>query len=139
MNPKVTIEQLLAKDRRDKFGIIRTDAGKLARTYNGILYHSESEALYAQQLDILKMAGEIREWKRQVEYPLYVNGVLVTTYFADFEVYKAHTTPIVVDVKGHQTPESKIKIKLMKAVYGIEVVIVPANSTRPSRKTKRWK
>jgi hypothetical protein len=139
MNPKVTREQLLAEiPKRHKFGIIQTAKGIRERTYRGIVYHSKGEADYAQQLDILKLAGEIRDWKRQVEYPLYVNGVHCCTFFADFEVYKGHTTPIVVDVKGHQTPESKIKIKLMKAVYGIDVLIVLTGTAARKKKTGTW-
>ncbi len=125
MNPKVTIQELLARTpKRHKFGVDQTEQGKQNRTYKGILYHSRAEALYAQQLDILQMTGHIRIWKRQVKYPLQINGIHCGDYVADFQVFKGHTPPEVVDVKGHQTAESRLKIALMKAIYGIEVVIV---------------
>lgn len=135
MNPKITREQLLhLVPKRSKYGVKQDQQGKLDRTYKGIQYHSEAEMLYAQQLDILQMAGEIRCWKRQQVYPLWVNGQHVTDYTADFEVYKGHRPPIVVDVKGHQTPESKLKIKLMKAVYGITVQIVTKDTKQKKEK-----
>ena len=55
-------------------------------TYDGYTYQSKLEAEYAQQLDWMLKAKEIKSWRRQVPLELRVNGHLVTTYRVDFEV-----------------------------------------------------
>lgn len=80
--------------------------------------------VYAQELDILKASGHIREYHRQVVLPLMVNGTKVGKYIADFEVFDGHTVGRLIDCKGFQTPVSKLKIRLVKAIYGRTVEIV---------------
>lgn len=126
MNQRITAAEMAEylKPRKSKYGV-RTDAqGKADRTYNGVLYDSKRECEYAKELDILKMAGKIRDWKRQVDYPLHVNGIKICTYRADFEVYDGFTSPRVIDIKGFLTPVARIKLLLVKAVYGITVEVV---------------
>ena len=47
------------------------------------------------------------------------------TYIADFR-YVENGVEVIEDCKGFKTQEYKIKAKLMKAVYGIEIHEVPA-------------
>jgi hypothetical protein len=57
----------------------------------------------------------------QVPYPFVINGVKVCTYKADF-VEKLKTGEWqIVDVKGFKTSEYKLKKKLLKAVYGLDI------------------
>ena len=82
---------------------------------DGIRFHSKKEANRYCELRMLGIAFD-----RQVKYPLYVNKELICNYVADF-VYKDGDDVVVEDVKGVKTPEYKLKKKLMKAIYHIEI------------------
>jgi hypothetical protein len=57
-----------------------------------------------------------------VSYKLEINGILICTYIADLVYWRTgKPKEIVEDVKGVRTPEYKIKKKLMKAIYGIDI------------------
>lgn len=61
----------------------------------------------------------------QPKYPLTVNGEKICTYIADFKYWDAQkNAEIVEDVKGVRTPVFRIKSKLVKALYGIDIVEV---------------
>jgi hypothetical protein len=56
-------------------------------------------------------------------YPLEVNGHLICKYIADFVYFDNQAQHAVVeDSKGMKTPEYRLKKKLMRALYGIEIV-----------------
>ncbi len=84
--------------------------------YNGMLYASKKEAQTAFNLDLLKAAGEISFWLRQVNFPLL--GKM--GYRADFVTFavigytQGGITWIVkvIEVKGYQTEAWKMKRKL---------------------------
>ena len=65
-------------------------------------------------------AGEITRLERQVRFKLDINGVHICDYIAD-EVYFQGERRVVCDVKGVETPEFKLKRKLMKAIFNIDV------------------
>lgn len=88
---------------------------------NGIKFPSKSEADRWDQLCFAVQAGAITELKRQVSFELEVNGMLITTYRADYS-YIRNGEYIVEDRKGVVTPEFKLKYKLMKACLGITVL-----------------
>ncbi len=89
--------------------------------YNGMLYASKKEAQKAFDLDLLKAAGEITFWLRQVNFPLL--GKMV--YRADFVTFavigytQGGITWIVkvIEVKGYQTEAWKLKRKLFAETY----------------------
>lgn len=91
----------------------------------GIDFDSEKEAMRYKELRILLKAGKIGMLARQVEYSLQVKGTPVASYVADFEYLDAETGKrIVEDVKSIQTrklPVYRLKKKLMKRIYGIEI------------------
>lgn len=95
--------------------------------YDGINFQSKAEARRYGQLKLLLTAGQIGSLKMQARYPLEVSGELICTYVADFR-YMDHQTgkPVVEDVKGHRTDVYKLKKKLMKAIYGIDIVEIKA-------------
>lgn len=104
---------------------------KKRRKYNnvptvvdGIRYDSAKEARHGQLLAAMERDGLISELRRQVRFPLKVNGILVCTYVADFEYRDAERGRVVQDVKGYKTDVYRIKKALMKAVHGIEVIEV---------------
>ena len=83
------------------------------------------EAHRYRQLCLRVRAGEISDLELQPRYPLVVNGVNVGTYVADFRYVETATGATVTeDFKGFRTPLFKLKAKLVRALYGVEVVEV---------------
>ena len=109
-------------------------------TKSGETYDSRKEFRRAKELELLEMAGEIRNLRRQVKYILIPAqrgpeeigprggrrpGPLLErecSYVADFVYVLTETDETVVeDVKGIRTPDYKIKRKLMLWVHGIRI------------------
>lgn len=97
---------------------------------DGVRFDSKKEARRWGELQLLQRAGEIRNLQRQQRYPLEVNDRLIATYVSDFTYFEKAGIVcdgedgfrlVVEDSKGVQTPEFKLKAKLMKAIHGIEV------------------
>lgn len=86
-------------------------------TYGGHLYHSIKEANYAAELDLRVRAKDIRNWKRQVPLDLCVNGYKICTYRIDFEIEHLDGSTELVEVKGFETPEWRLKWKLLEAIW----------------------
>jgi hypothetical protein len=92
-------------------------------TVDGIRFASKHEAGEYQKLKALELGRKIRDLRLQVRYPMHVNGELVCVYVADFTFWRVDTGEFVVaDAKGYATAIYKLKKKLMRAVYGIEIV-----------------
>ena len=83
-------------------------------------FHSKREADRYDELELLQKAGQIRNLRCQVKYPLDIAGIHICNYFADF-VYQEGRETVVEDAKGFHTPLFRIKAKLMKAIYSVEV------------------
>ena len=96
--------------------------------YAGVRYDSKREAQYAAQLDLLTRTGHthkgvsILQWRRQVPFPIRVNGVLICELVLDFEVFYSDGYVEYHEVKGVETPVFKLKLKLFKALYPKETV-----------------
>jgi hypothetical protein len=88
--------------------------------YGGRIYDSVLEGSYAQELDLRKKAGDIKDWKAQVPFEMRVNGMLICRYKVDFVVYHNDGSKEAVETKGVWTPAGRIKFKLMEALYGDE-------------------
>ena len=94
-----------------------------------ITHDSKKEAKHWHYLRHLETAGEIADLKRQERFALNVLGHKIATYVADFTYLRRMPTtgawmPVVVDVKSFATrklPVYRMKLKLMKAIYGIEI------------------
>ena len=75
----------------------------------------------------LERAGRVRNLELQVRFALEVNGQKICTYIADFRYEKENANgnweTIIEDAKGVETPEFKLKKKLMKACLGIEIFL----------------
>ena len=100
--------------KRNKYGNRKT-------VVDNITFDSAKEARKWKELRILEKAGEIEGLKRQVEYPLTVNDIRIAKYRCDFQYFDKHGVEHVLDVKGYETREWKIKRLLMYAVHGIKV------------------
>lgn len=93
-----------------------------AVTVDGIRFASKKEAAHYGALKIRLRLGEISDLRLQPKFPLAVNGVKICTYIADFEYTEVATGErIVCDVKGVKTPVYRIKAKLVKALFGIDI------------------
>ena len=94
----------------------------IPKRVDGILFQSTKEARRYTELKALQQAGVIRDLETQPKYRLDVNGVHVTSYYADFKYFdNERKQEIVEDVKGIRTQLYILKNRLMLAVHGIEV------------------
>src|SRR5690606_20173910 len=92
---------------------------------------------------MLLAAGEISNLRLQVKFPILINGVKVCTYIADFGYIDLRKTDVfgsavevVEDAKGFETETFRLKKKLMKAVYGVEIYLSRANKTKKTKPAK---
>lgn len=89
---------------------------------DGIRFASRAEASRYAVLKLEQMAKLISRLELQPKFDCIVNGVKVCTYIADF-VYLRDNERVVEDVKGHRTPDYRIKVKLVEALYpGVKIV-----------------
>ena len=109
---------------RNKYNV----APKDERTFNHKIYPSKAEMLYAQQLDLLKQAGEVLE---VLEQPKFHLGCPENVYVADFLVILPQDQDFkvyVVDVKGMETSKFKRDKKLWASYGRLKLVIVKCTS-----------
>lgn len=93
-------------------------------TIDGISFDSTKEAKRWQELKLLERGGVISELERQIKFPFKINGELICTYICDFS-YVENGRHIIEDVKSSYTaklPVYRIKKKLLKAIYGLEII-----------------
>lgn len=90
---------------------------------DGVVFDSRAEAHRYQDLKLLQQTGEISGLALQPKYPLVVNGVKIGLYTADFKYTDCITgLEIVEDVKGMRTRDYVLRKKLVKALYGIDIL-----------------
>lgn len=105
----------------------RPKYGNRKAVVDGFTFDSQAEARRYLLLKALQKSGHIRKLERQVKYLLAVNGVKIADYVADFRYIDVkRQAEIVEDVKGVKTPVYRLKKKLVKAIYGIDIVEVAA-------------
>lgn len=100
---------------RNKYRAKRTARGER-------VFASQAEASRYDLLVLMEKGGEITHLVCQPRFKLVVNGVLVAVYVGDFQYTLANGDKVVEDVKGVKTPVYKLKKKLMKALYGIDIL-----------------
>lgn len=108
---------------------IRGDSGwtkynNIKTVIDGFTFDSKKESDEYINLKIRLRNGDIKNLELQPKFPITINGVKICTYKADF-AYEVKGKRIVVDVKSKFTaklPVYRLKNKLLKAVYGIEVL-----------------
>jgi len=101
----------------NKYGAIKT-------TVDGITFDSKHEAQRYTELVLLLKEHEITNLCLQPIYEIRVNGKHVCNYIADFRYTARDGKEIVEDAKGVKTPVYRLKKKLVKAIYGIDIVEV---------------
>ena len=95
--------------------------------FMGYKFDSKWEAERYGQLSSMALAGVVKDLERQVKYEIVVNNHKICNYIADFVYTLVHENgkkeKIVEDAKGVQTTDFKLKMKLMKAVFDIDIKI----------------
>ncbi len=102
------------------FGTIRQNKfGNIITVYKGEKYDSAREAQYARDLDLLlhEKNGKLKEWQRQIDVALIVNGVKICSIVVDFLELYADGHERWVEIKGKETPDWKLKWKLFDALH----------------------
>lgn len=98
-------------------------------TVDGVTFASKREAHRYRQLQLLVRAGEIRDLRLQVPFPITVVNVqtgeitAVAKYLADF-VYERDGRQVIEDCKGFRTETYKLKKKEVEACYGVRITEV---------------
>lgn len=115
---------------------------------DGIVFDSKAELRRWEELRLLQVAGEIRDLRRQCEFPLAFNGRAVLmrspkypkgracSYTADFAyTITSNGEPVWEEAKGFDTPESRLRRAVVEALYGIEIIVTgPAASKTPRKR-----
>lgn len=99
--------------RKSKYGSKRI-------TVDGILFDSKREARRYELLKQMHKAGEIQGFHRQVQFDLE-GGVI---YRCDFLIHHLDGSYVFEDVKGVRTKEFNMKRRMVRARYGVEIVLV---------------
>ena len=92
---------------------------------SGHIHDSRGEAEYCTSLEMLKRAGEIKDYKTQVKYSLDVGGKHIANHYVDFVVTLNDGTERIEEYKGFATATWNIKRKLTEALYpDIEYLVI---------------
>lgn len=126
MTASITAEQYKAMGKRGKYGARKT-------VVDGITFDSAREARRWGELSALRLAHKIECVSRQHVYEIapsvHIEGEKrkrpAVRYRADFVYLDLSTMKWVVeDVKGFDTPVSRLKRHLVKSVLGIDVRVI---------------
>ena len=99
--------------------------GAIPTMVDGIRFDSKAEAKRYGTLAMLERAGKIGDLRLQPSFRCVVGGDLICTYRTDF-AYVEGGEKVVEDVKGVQTAAFKLKRKLVKALHGVTIKLIPA-------------
>ena len=105
---------------RPKYGNKRT-------VVDGIKFDSKWESQRYLYLKSLEKANRVKNLELQPKFIISVNGQKICTYIADFKYDREDKDGVwehvIEDAKGVETPEFKLKKKLMKAVHNIDIYL----------------
>lgn len=88
--------------------------------YNGYHYDSGFEANYAMQLDWRVKATDtnsIKAWDRQFPVRIVYRGNEILTTKVDFRIHHHNGTFELIEVKGFETPDYRIRKKLITVMW----------------------
>lgn len=91
---------------------------------DGIRFDSQKEADRYCDLRLLQRAGEIISIEPHPVYPIKIEGKPICKVILDFAYCDKYGALHVEDVKGKDTPVSRLKRKMVEAVYGFRVDII---------------
>jgi hypothetical protein len=110
-------------------------------------YHDSClEAGYCDSLNMLKRAGEIRDYKSQVSYDLVVDGHKICSHIVDFVVTNKEGKEEIHETKGFATAEWRLKYNLFRACFpNIPYIVITKERSNAQRsqdnrpkKYRRW-
>lgn len=87
-------------------------------------HDSKFEAGKAQELELRKKGGDIKDFQEQVVIPLNVNGFTVCTYKIDFVIEHNDGSLEYLETKGYATDVWKLKWKLFEALYSSDPNVI---------------
>ena len=99
--------------RKNKYKAVKT-------VVDGIKFDSKKEARRYSQLKLMEKSGAISELSLQPRFDLIVNDKKCGFYKADFK-YIENGMEVIEDAKGMLTPVYRLKKKLVKAIYNIDI------------------
>lgn len=107
----------VSRPRYNKYHNIKT-------VVDGITFASKKEASRYEVLRDEQQAGKISQLRLQVPYDIYWPGQKkkLCRYICDF-LYVRDGKEIVEDTKGKKTAEFRLKEKMMKYAFGIDILI----------------
>ena len=88
--------------------------------FDGIKFPSKKEANYYLQLKALVNSGLVVFFLRQV--PFHLPGEII--YRVDFQEFWSNGDVRFIDVKGMDTPMSKLKRKQVENLYPVKIELV---------------
>src|SRR5262249_61502067 len=100
--------------RGHKFNAIKVEI-------DGIKFDSKAEARRYQDLKLMPQVSNLRAHPR---FPVFVQGVQVCTVVLDFAYRDSLDRWHYEDVKGADTPISRLKRKMVEAEYSIKVEVI---------------
>lgn len=128
-----------SKNSEEKERLIRWHRNKYrakSETVDGHLFPSGREARRYRELKLMEAGGAIRELELQPKFKLgpddapilirsagYPNGRRAV-YLADFRYRDRHGSTVIEDVKGIDTPLSKLKRAIVEAQYLVKIVLI---------------
>lgn len=89
---------------------------------DGIVFASKKESVRYGELKLMVRLKIIRDLELQPKFLCEVNGQKICTYIADFAYFDVPTKQVVYeDVKGMKTAMYRLKKKLVKALFKVEI------------------
>jgi hypothetical protein len=98
----------------NKYGAVKTEL-------DGYIFDSKAEAARYRALILLEKAGQIECLIVHPVFPFIHDGKTICKYEADFSYYEDERR-IIEDVKGVKTAVYKLKKKMMKIFYNIDIL-----------------
>jgi hypothetical protein len=104
-------------------------------------FASKAELKRWRELCLMQQCGDIRDLVRQPSFPLWTMslagqrvpvmiGARKAKYIADFSYHEREGHFVVEDVKGVDTPTSKLKRAIVLASLGIDVRLITKRKAR---------
>lgn len=116
-------QALLKRSGRNRHRAPKTNKyGNKPMEFQDRTYHSQDECFYAQELEMRKLAGDIKEWKSQKALKLIVGGITVSVYTIDFEVTHNDDRIELIEYKGAEQAAWKKNWNLTKALLPIGAI-----------------
>jgi hypothetical protein len=117
---------LLAKPKkRGRFGVVE----KSRRTLDGIVFASERETNRYAELKQMERTGMIRNLELQPEFPVFLNGVKLCTFTADFRYFTTSGGCVIEDAKTTGTQKDgayRLRKRACEIYYNIKITEVVA-------------